>query len=256
MTTPQRNIQTKQAPTSVNEAALEVGYKADHGADEDVLGRKAGHIVKPEDRLPIVTDWTGMDDWVNCPPSYEAFFEQYMSYTRAWVRKFGVFRNVEDISQSIMTRYMERDSLGVFTPDWGSKSSNGKSNFRSYYTRFIKTYVGSQRRNDARAAHKHLCIYDAPVGSQDSGDTTTWGDVKAPVVELDTGAVEFEQLVAGLRAKVKNDELVDATLALVMSTDRALRPSDLRKELGINSRAANSALSRIRAALTEQMKVE
>lgn len=256
MTTPQRNIQTKQAPTSVNDAVVQVGYKADHGADEDVLGRKAGHIVKPEDRLPIVTDWSGMDDWVNCPPDYDTFCRQYGSYTRAWVRKFGVYKNVEDITQEIMLRFLEKDSPGVFTPHWGSQSKSGKSNFRSYYTRHILTYSISQKRNYARASHKHLCIYDAPVGSQDSGDTTTWGDVKAPVVELDTGAVEFEELIAGLRAKVKNDELVDATIALVMNTDRQLRPSDLRRELGLNSRAANSALSQIRTALAEQMRVE
>lgn len=251
-----KHVQTKQAPTEVTEAVIGVGYKADHGANEDVLGRKAGHIVKPEDRKPIVTDWSGMDDWVNCPPSYEVFFEQYMSYTRTMVRKFGVYRTdiLEDISQAILIRYMERDSLGVFTPYWGSQSESGKSNFRSYYTRFIKTYVASQWRNEARAAHKHLCIYDAPVGSDD--DATTWGDVKAPVVELDTDAVEFKELISSLRSKVKDDTLVDAMLELTMSTDRQLRPSDLRKALDINSRAANAALAKVRAALAPMLSVE
>ena len=255
MTAP-RQVQTKQAPTQVTDAAVQVGWKPDHTASEDVLGRKAGHIVAKEDRLPIVTDWAGMDDWANCPPSYEVFFQQYMNYTNTMVRKFGVYRNVEDIAQAILTRYMERDSLGVFRRDWGSQSKTGKSNFRSYYSRFILTYVTSLRRNEARAAHKHLCIFDAPVGSQDSGDTSTWGDVKAPVVAPETDRVEFEELVATLRSTIKDDRLIDVVLELAMNQDRAIRQSDLARELGSKGREASSALTKIRAALTAHLKVD
>jgi DNA-directed RNA polymerase specialized sigma24 family protein len=252
MTAP-RHIQTKQAPTEVTDEAIRVGWKPDHAANEDVLGRKAGHVVRPEDQKPIVTDWTGMEDWANCPPSYAVWAEQYQNYTHTMVRRFGVYRNVEEIVQEIMWAFYRKDSLGVFTPDWGSKSKSGKSNFRSYYTRHIFTYVISQRRNWARGAHKHCMIFDAPVGTPESGDTSTWGDVKAPVVEPETNKVEFDELVGSLRTEF-GDEFMNIVLDLAMNQDRQIRQTDLSRALGMKGREASSALAKVRAAITAHLR--
>lgn len=244
MTAPHRTVQSKSAPVTVSEDVSRVGWKADHSSTEDVLGRKAGHIVAAEDRLPIVTEWSGMEDWRNAPPSYDVFFKQYMSYTHTMCYRFGVARDVEDVAQSIMTRFMERDSLGVFTPSWGSQSASGRSNFRSYYSRFILTYVTGLKRNAARHAARHLLVFDAPI---DEGGTT-WADVQAPSHEDDYGRVEFEEAIAALRSRV-DPGLVDAVLMLAQ--DGPVKQGDLREVLGVKLRTAKTGLESVRAALRD-----
>lgn len=238
-------VQTKSGPTSVNAEVERVGYAADRAAGEDVLGRKAGHVVAPKDRLPIVTRWSGMDDWKECPPDYDTWALQYRTYTIRMCVRFGVKFNVEDVAQAIMTRFMERDSLGVFTPDWGSKSATGRSNFRSYYTRFILTYVTGMVRNETRYLRKHSLIFDAPIGE----DGTTWGDLSAPSHYDDLSGPEFEQTVAGLRERIDNDALVDAVLALAQNGP--VRQNGLRDQLGCDANAARSGLAAVRAALQD-----
>jgi hypothetical protein len=232
------------APVTVTDEALRVGWKEDHAAAEDVLGRKTGHVVLPEDRLPIVTEWSGMSDWVNCPPDYDTWARQYLSYTENRVRHFGAWDEIEDIVQTIMARFAERDSLGVFTPEWGSQSNTGKSNFRSYYSRFILTYVISQRRNYTRMRKRQCLIFNAPVGD----DGKEWGEVKAPVVDADTVSAEFNDLAARLRREVKDDRLVDVVLELARDS-QPIKLSELRRDLGLSHGAAKSGLEKVRTAL-------
>lgn len=237
-------VQSKSAPTVVTDEVTRVGYKEDRETGEDVLGRKTGHVVAAKDRLPIETDWNGMTDWRNCPPSYDVWAEQYRSYTVQMCLRFGVMRDVEDVAHSIMTRFHERDSLGVFTPDWGSKSATGKSNFRSYYTRFILTYVTGLKRNAVRHAKRNLLVFDAPVDD----DGTTWADMKAPAHVDNLGHVEFEEAIAQLRGRVSND-LVDAVLMLAQ--DGPVRQVDLKKVLGVSPPTAKAGLESVRAALRD-----
>lgn len=213
----------------------------------DVLGRPAGHVVAPQDRLPIVTDWSGPTDWSNCPPSYEAWAAQYHPETVFWVRRAGVNpREVDDVVQEIMTRFQERDSLGVFDPNWATRSKTGKSQFRSYYSNFVVGYASGKHRNNVRYAIRNSLIVDAPVGD----DGETWYDFKAPAHEDNLGRVEFEEAIAALRTRVDTD-LVDAVLMLAQ--DGPVRQGDLREVLGLTPRSAKSGLESVRAALRDVM---
>lgn len=239
------SVQTKSEPTSVNVDVARVGYDPERASGEDVLGRKAGHVVAVEDRLPIVTAWSGMDDWSNCPPSYEVWGNQYYTYTIRMCYKFGIRHSLEDVAHLIMARFQERDSLGVFTPNWGSKSESGRSNFRSYYSRFIFTYVQSLRRNEARYTYKHCMFFDAPVG--EGGET--WGNLSAPSHMDDLSGVEFAETINALRDSVKNDALIDAVLTL--SNSGAVRQRGIRDILGCDAATARKGLAAVKSALLE-----
>jgi len=205
----------------ITEERVTVFYATDNGTKDDgrpvkggdVLGRPIGYVVSPEDRLPIKTSWTGMTDYVNAPPDYGTFFRQYLSYTRFLVSKFGVpSSDLEDVVSDIMTRFLERDSIGVFSNDWASRSATGKSNFRSYYSRFVVTYAQGMNRNVRRHASRNVLICDAPV---DDDNRTTCEDEHAPTESFEDTTVQsmdFESLVASLRAQVdpKLSETVDA----------------------------------------------
>ncbi|MFA7264791.1 MAG: hypothetical protein WC054_00525 [Candidatus Nanopelagicales bacterium] len=221
-------------------------------AGKDVLGRKTGHVVAPEDRQPIRPEthglWTGMDDQVNCPPDYATWWEQYRDETFFWVRKTGIdSRQVEDTVNEIMTRFIERDSLGVFRREWKTRSITKKSRFQSYYSKFVVGYASGKHRNHVRYVKRNLAILDAPVGE----DGTTWADLKAPhhtdTVEAD---MEFAEIVAALRTRVPDPEVVDAMLFLVEDTGRVTQ-GKLAAHLETEPGAARSALNAVRSALRD-----
>lgn len=244
-------VQSKTAPLDgANEDVIGVGYVETRAGDEDVLGRKAGYVVPVEKRKPIVTEWSGLDDWKNAPPDYDTFMRQYMQYTRVLCIRAQVFLvDVEDMSQMLLTRFMERDSLGVFTPNWGSQSEDRKSNFRSYYSRFVATYLKGYRRNEAKYRTRHLAILDAPVDE----DGTTWADLKAPAHEDNLFSVEFAQVVESVRAQhVVSDEVLDAVLTLG-SQAKIVKQAELAEVLGCDNRTAKAALGSVRAALMDCM---
>lgn len=216
-------------------------------AGKDVLGRKAGHVVLAEDRKPIITDWSGMADYDNCPPDYGVFFEQYQGYTRHLVWTMGVApREVDDVVSEIMARFMERDSLGEFDRAWATRSATGKSVFRSYYSRFVVTYARGKHRNNVRHTMRYNLICDAPVGDE-SG--TTWieqHDADVAGIGVPHYEVEFSSLMASLRDRV-GDDLMNVVEGLVEDTGK-LKLSDLASKLGVSARKAREARDRLQAA--------
>lgn len=217
----------------------------------DVLGRESGHVVRPEDRAPIVTNWTGPTDWSNCPPTYEAWYAQYLPEAVYWVRRCGInWREVDDVVAELMVRFQERASLEVFSGDWESRSKTGRSQFRSYFSNFVVSYAPGKNRNNVRYIKKHSFIFDAPIGGEDDG--ATWGEVNAPAHEEDViERLSFEAAIASVREQVQDDELVDAVLML--ATEGVVRQSGLRTKLGRNARDSKNGLDVVRDALRDAL---
>lgn len=217
---------------------------------EDVLGRKSGHVVAAEARKQIVTAWKGMEDYDECPPDYGVFFEQYQGYTRHLVWTMGVApREIDDVVSEIMTRFMERDSLGEFDRAWATRSATGKSVFRSYYSRFVVTYARGKHRNNVRHVKRFSLLCDAPLGDENG---TTWieqHDVDVEGIGVPHYEVEFSSLVESLRARV-GDELMDVVSELVEETGK-IKLSDLATKLGVSARKAREARDRLQAAARE-----
>lgn len=209
----------------------------------DVFGNKAGHVVAPKDRKPVITKWTGNADWINQPPSYDALFIQYYEYTYSLIRSLNIKRDVSDIAQDIMLRFMERDALGEFLPDFPSRSESGQIKFRSYYSRFVITYARGKYRNATRYSDTRQLIVDEPV----DGDGTTWYESTYPSYE-DNSSLEFDELISSLRHRVLDERLMDAVFALT-DLDRPIRRADLVRVMGVSSRKAEQALDKVRAAL-------
>jgi hypothetical protein len=211
----------------------------------DVFGNKAGHVVAPKDRKPIITKWTGNADWINQPPSYNALFEQYYDYTHSLIRTLNIKKDVSDIAQDIMLRFMERDALGEFRADFPIRFGTGRIKFRSYYSRFVTTYARGKHRNATRHSDGHQLIVDAPV--DDEG--TTWYASTYPSYE-DSSFLGFDELVASLRRRVVDERLVDAVLGL-LDLDRPIRRADLRRAMGVSPNRAQLGLDKVRAALRD-----
>lgn len=223
---------------------------------KDVLGRPAGHVVAAEDRLPIRTEWSGMEDYVNAPPDYGTFFRQYKNYTRSLVLKFGVPpSDLDDIITEIMIRFLERDSIGVFSREWKTRSVTGKSNFRSYYSRFVVTYARGKNRNVRKHSSRNLLICDAPI---DDEHTVTGIDLLASTVSFEQESddwMDFESLVSELRAQVDPElaPTVDVIVELAMGAP-VIRVAELARALGVSKEDAESRLKLVRSALSSTLR--
>lgn len=244
-----------------DEDSLAIGYVLDSSTKDDgrpvkggdVLGRPINHVVAAEDRQPILTEWSGMNDYVNAPPDYGIFYKQYFTYTRFLVSKFGVpSSDLEDVVSDIMTRFLERDSIGVFSSEWASRSATGRSNFRSYYSRFVVTYAQGKNRNVRKHAGRNVLICDAPA---DDDSRSTWLDEHAPTTSFEADVVSdmsFESLVKGLRAQVAPElsSAVDAVVELAMGGP-TVRVAALARRLGCSQRLAKQHLDKVRGVLGE-----
>ena len=217
-------------------------------AGKDVLGREAGHVVAPADRKPIETDWSGMQDFDNCPPDYGKFYEQYRGFIYHLVWSMGVApREMDEVVSEIITRFIERDSLGEFRPDWATRSAKGRSVFRSYLARFVVTYARGKHRNNVRFVKRYSLLCDAPVGD-DSG--ARWIDQHdAERVEVDglpSYGVEYAALVEALGEAVGSD-VMDVVTGMVEESGR-IKLKDLEERLGISARRARETRAALQLA--------
>jgi hypothetical protein len=230
--------------------ALPVQTRASHGRPgADVLGRPPGYVVPKEERQAIVTDWSGMDDFHHAPPNYGVFFSQYKSYTLWYLSNFGFHRDdIENVAMDLMTRFMERDSIGVFSNGWESRSKTGESVFRTYYTHFLLAYAPGKKRNIARVKSNELLLWDAAIGDDDG--STTWGDLHGPAGTIDT-EVDFHDMVDSIRSGASDLEVsvIDRMIELAMGSTRKLRRADVVRELGVKAEAADRILARFADSL-------
>lgn len=231
----------------------EMEVSLDRKPGYDVLGRKAGHVVPANERQEIITDWSGMDDFVNAPPNYDVFDRQYRSFVRHLVWSVGVSpREIDDVTQDIMIRFLERDSLGTFRREWTTRSKTGKSVFRSYLARFVVTYARGMHRNKVRYAKRFPMICDATVGD-DGG--TTWldqHDQREEGIGRPQETVELTDLISFLRTEVGDDAV--SAVAQLVEDGRKVTLSSLAGALSeqagqqVSARRARVTLEALRAA--------
>jgi len=228
----------------------------------DTLGYKAGEIVPADQRQPIRPEthgvWEGMEDFANAPPSYDVFDKQYRSFCRHLVWTMGVApRELDDVTQEIMIRFLERDSLGKFRREWVTRSKTKKSVFRSYFARFVVTYARGKHRNNVRFSKRFPMIVDAPVG--DDG-ATTWldqHDQREEGIGRPQETVELSDLIASLRREV-GDDAVSAVEQLVEDGKKVTLSSlagalSARTGQPVSARRARTTLESLRAAATSAM---
>lgn len=217
-------------------------------AGEDVLGRKAGHVVAKEDRKPITTKWQGMEDYDECPPSYAVWFKQYKGYTENLCWRMGIApREIDDVVSEIMARFMERDSLGEFDRAWATRSATGTSVFRSYYSKFVVTYARGKHRNNVRHVKRNSLLMDAPVGDENG---STWGSQYAEAqAEGMSYDVEYEALVDGLRERV-GEKVIDTVLQMVEENGKVPLTA-LAKSLAVSPREARKLRDKLQVAARE-----
>lgn len=208
----------------------------------------------------VSTDWSGYDDFVNAPPDYDSFVRQYISYTKLLCVRGGVPAEfAEDVAHEIICRFIERGSLEHFDPHFIAKSGR-RSKFRSYYSRFVVSYVPGKCRNSVRLAQHEPLILDAPLDPHDP-DAVTFGDVLAGTGDAGseaTAELECADLAERIRAGADSvaSMLLDALVVLTRTGSGTPSHSELAAHLGWKRHHVTRLMADLRVLTTEVLAGE
>jgi len=196
-------------------------------------------------------------DHVSAPKDFTELYEKYYDYVCFLVRKMGINEDEkEDVANSILLRFFERDFLHKFDPSMSFpyKGQMRPARFKSFLSKFVMTYVRSHLEKQRHRAQREVLLCDAPVG--DTGDGT-WIDLYGATVAghedeviealLATQKIEFwRRHLATVPARSRNDvcKLVPLLNEVVrhLQTYRFIDKVELREHFGLGATAIHSWL--------------
>jgi hypothetical protein len=181
-------------------------------------------------------------DWVARPATVEEFYLQYRGRVEASVRRQGIVE-WEDVASDILCRFIERDFLNKFDPDYTSVHDGVTyhAKFSRFVDGFVKTYCRGHRDRERRRFRREALVLDAPMSSDNE------------VPQADLLSIDFECEIEGYSAVV-------AVLEEIFELVDAL-PTTARRDLGVFSRAmveqflVDEYESMDRQALADEMQV-
>lgn len=149
----------------------------------------------------------------------------------------------------LMWRFVERDSIGVFTREWPTRSKTGNSVFRTYYMHFLLAYAPGKLRNLMRLKTRELTILDAPV-SEDGA--TVRVDLYDDETRIDE-SVEFDLLVEQIRERATPDQraVVDQLLGMAIGAgESTLTKAGVARDMGVSAAKADAILRQFRGLVS------
>lgn len=145
---------------------------------------------------------TRREDFV--PESFEAMYEHYFTYVVHLVARFGIdYSNAEDVAQTILTKFFEKDALSDFDADYKSEQENARrAMFRTFLSGFVKAYVRHYIDRQRVQKQREGISTDAVVLFAFSDGPMTWLELNDPGVEDDHEELEDAELVTLIRARL------------------------------------------------------
>lgn len=111
------------------------------------------------------------------PDNYTDFCEQYAPYVSGLLRTKGCpVTEVEEMTQEIMTKMIEKDIIHIFEPElvFEFDGEPRPARFKSFVSAFVSKYSMSQGERSSKYRYRNQLILDAPLN--DEADAT-FGDI-------------------------------------------------------------------------------
>lgn len=106
------------------------------------------------------------DDGISAPSGPDELFRQYYGYVRRIVANTPAIpaQDAEDVAMEIMTRFVERDVVGMFDPDMKFRHDGQEiqARFRTFLTAQVALYVKGQRDKLGRQRKHETPVIDTP----------------------------------------------------------------------------------------------
>ncbi len=174
------------------------------------------------------------------------------------VQKWGIdAQNAEDIAQTILTTFFEKDALSDFNPEYESeyKGVRRKAQFRTFLTGFVGVYVRHYRDRQGLQRTREGMSTDTPVRLSDE-DESTWIEEFGPEVVEEYEDLHFVDFVLSVRGRLTGDEqLVNLFNAIVrqVHNDGALNTTELAEEFGCSRTAIRNRIQKLRDLISAQL---
>lgn len=147
------------------------------------------------------------------PADFAELFRYYYPYVVKLVRTFSIEESdVEDVAMIILTKFMEKDVLSDYDPDYRSvegKPAGFMTFLSGFVASYVRHYVSRQRVHQARhpfSVDRTLLLRDSP---------SSWIEVYGPKHYDDLSHVTDAQFLSAVRSRL-------STLPVVGRRDMAL----------------------------------
>lgn len=195
------------------------------------------------------------------PTTNAEVFEHYFPYIKRLVRKAGISpQNVEDISMKLMTRFIERDSLGSFDPNF-SAANGTPIRFESYISGFVFQYIRYLQGREQLAAKREPTYVDETVMAGGSDTDRLWMDVQGFYHEDLHDDLHVEDLVLrihkqidGMNSKHSCDfaTFFDAVRDQIDVTGK-INITQLAEKFGVTKTAVQNWMKQLRTQVTKAL---
>lgn len=114
------------------------------------------------------------------PSSFEQMYEHYYTYVLQLTVRGGIDRQeAEDVAQTILTRFYERDALSDFDPEFTSVYDGviRKATFSTFLSGFVTIYLRHHRERHIIRKSRELTLVDQPQNIKGDDLSVTWVEV-------------------------------------------------------------------------------
>lgn len=143
------------------------------------------------------------------PGTYSDMFQHYYTYVVKMVTKLGIDpQNAEDVAMTILSKFIEKDALADFDPDFQSSYGGVKrtAKFRTFLSGFVATYVQHHRTRQMKQAYREMRSTNQPVvsdSSNNSGDAVIeWIELYGPNVIDEHEDLAEQDLIRQIRTRL------------------------------------------------------
>lgn len=140
------------------------------------------------------------------PDSYSEMFQHYYIYVVKLVTNLGITpQNAEDVAMVILTKFIEKDRLPDFDPEYVSEHGGvkRKATFRTFLSGFVATYVQHQRTIQMKQTYREGQSTNQPVAhSAGTNEGAEWIDLYGPKVTDDHDALAEADLLRQIRVQL------------------------------------------------------
>ena len=197
------------------------------------------------------------------PASFEELYAHYFTYVVRYVVKLGIDpQNAEDVAQTVLQKFFEKDALSDFNPDYWEGASR-KALFITFLSGFVKLYVRHYRDREQKHIIREGNSINAPASSDDSSGAE-WIDVHGHEYVSYTETYDdmhYRELVTGIRSRLSevrssNSQdkcnLVDFFNAVLQQTydDGKIDTAVLAEQFNVSKTSIQNWLKRLRAEVS------
>lgn len=202
------------------------------------------------------------------PTDYTDLYEHYYEYITKLVRNARIYPdNIEDVSMSILEKFIENDVLHDFDPTYTTEyeGATRKAMFRTFLSGFVRLYLRHYIDRQRVKLQREPLSTNLPVttGFGEASFTREWLDIFGPTTTDTYDSLYTEDLIQTLRGQLEGASnpawvkcsLVDLYDAVILQVRANGKPNalELARTLGVSKHTVGDRMKSLKAAITEAL---